>query len=333
MIQRILQCTLITASFVCLAGCNTTQAIIRDLKKKPAQITIYKHSAWSDMAPKGVDGNGIRMNLAPGDDVSFEEVTIAVSEMKSADEAEAEKDQVTIDISNSTSNELMTLDEGTAINWNGYHVSIVAIYADKNDLGSGSTVFEIATVESLPDEVANSDTANGPEYRLRVKHEIDKLTLHHSATPHAPEDDLGDKLLRMQGWGERDRNWWDLPYHFIIDIDGTILEARDYRYMGDTNTRYDPRGHFLINCYGNYNEQEPNEAQLNSIASLMAWAAVEFDIDPIELYGHRDLAQTSCPGDNLHAYVEDGRLEARITNILKEGQPNIIWKEELPAAP
>ncbi len=301
---------------------STTQA-----QGEGVKIQIHKHSTWSEIPPKGVDADGMRMNLAPEDSLEFHDLTLTCVAMTPA-ETEGETETVTITLKQGDTTTTKTLDEGDAFNWNGYHVAVVAIYAKKGDLGFGSTVFEVATVESLPKEIAQSDKANGPEYRLRVKHKIDKLTLHHSATPLTTEDDLGKKMRNMQIWGENDRNWFDVPYHFIIDIDGSILEARDYHYMGDTNTRYDPRGHFLINCYGNYNKAEPNEKQLKSIAELMAWAAAEFHIDPIKIYGHRDLADTSCPGDNLYKYIQDGTLKEMVEEVLAKGNPELEWLDK-----
>jgi len=311
----------------CLANAREDGKTTLQGKSEGVKIEVHRHSTWSEIPPKGVDAEGMRMNLAPEDALEFRDLSLTVVKMTPAEE-EGEPEKVTITLKQGGTTNTRTLDEGDAFNWNGYHVSVVAIYAKKGDLGFGSTVFEVATVESLPKGVAESDRANGPEYRLRVKHKIDKLTLHHSATDLTAEDDLGKKMRNMQIWGENDRNWFDVPYHFIIGIDGTILEARDYHYMGDTNTRYDPRGHFLINCYGNYNKVEPNQQQLESIAKLMAWAAAEFDVDPLKIYGHRDLAKTSCPGDNLYKYIDDGTLKQMVEDVLAKGKPELVWLEE-----
>ncbi len=288
------------------------------------KLKVYRHSTWSETPAKGVDADGLRMNLAPGDSLAFRDLTLSVTQMMAA-RPDGDVDRVSISLRSRGTTETRTLDEGAAFNWNGYHVAIVAIYGKKGELGFGSTVVEVAMVDSLPKEVAGSDKANGAEYRLRVRHDIDKLTLHHSATTHTAEQNLGEKLQKMQAWGENDRNWFDIPYHFMIDIDGSILEARNYRYVGDTNTRYDPRGHFLINCFGNYSEAEPNIEQLKSIAGLMAWATAEFSIEPLKIYGHRDLATTSCPGDNLYKYIEDGTLKKMVEAILANGKPELEW--------
>jgi len=299
-------------------------------------IRIYRHSAWATMPPKGVEAHGIRMNLGIDGMLEFEGLVLSVTDMAEGrrgddvPEAEHTSDTVTISLAKGDEANTRTLNEGDTMDWEGFRIAIVAIYATKGDLGFNSTVFEVATLDSLPDEVATATLANGAEHRLRVKHTIEKLTLHHSATDHEAGDDLVQKMRNMQSWGESDRNWWDIPYHFIIDLDGSVLEARDYHYAGDTNTRYNPAGHFLINCYGNYSKAEPNEAQLATIANLMAWAAVEFDIDPLEIYGHRDLASTGCPSDNLYRSIEEGILKSMVEKALQGETPVVVWLDELP---
>ncbi len=297
------------------------------------EIRIYRHSAWESMPPKGTPADGVRRNLAPGDEFTFRDIIIAVTETHPAvhdDEGRpviSPDDKVTMILEIGGEAHTITVDEGAAFNFGDYHIQIPAIHAGRGELGGGVTVVEVATIASLPDGFADSTTAGDATRRLRVQHDIDKLTLHHSATSHVEGDDLGQKMRNMQQWGENDRKWWDIPYHYMVDLDGMVFQARDHRYVGDTNTRYDPRGHFLINCFGNYNQAEPNETQLASIANLMAWAAMEYDIEPIEIFGHRDLAQTSCPGDNLYRYIEDGTLERMVREVMAKGQPRLVWMD------
>ena len=110
-----------------------------------------------------------------------------------------------------------TAHEGEAFNWHGYHVAVVAIYG-KGELGGGLVALETATLASLPPVIANSDVAGGAAMRLRVPQRITSITLHHegSAKPLLPEDDPVSGLRALQSWGERDRNWWDVPYHYLI---------------------------------------------------------------------------------------------------------------------
>jgi hypothetical protein len=298
---------------------------------EPAKIRIIPHSSWQSMPPKGTEADGVRRNLGPGHEETFKSITVGLLDMSpAAFDAQGRPvisafDSATISLAIGDMTDSRTVDEGAAFNFGGYHIQIPAIHAGRGELGEGLTVVEIATIESLPPGFADSTTAGGPQRRLRVSHTINKLTLHHSNSPHAAGEALGPKLQGMQSWGESDRKWWDIPYHYMVDLDGTVFQARDHQYAGDTNTPYDPRGHFLINCYGNYDQAEPNEAQLATIANLMAWAAIEYDIEPSEIFGHRDLAETTCPGGKLYRYVEDGTLQHMVEEAMAKGQPKLIW--------
>ncbi|HSJ08325.1 MAG TPA: peptidoglycan recognition family protein, partial [Longimicrobiales bacterium] len=98
-----------------------------------------------------------------------------------------------------------------------------------------------------------------------------------------------------------------------IDLEGRIYEGRDWRYMGETNTRYDPRGHLLISVIGNYDLQQPNAEQIEAITRMMTWAAAEFGVPPDRIHGHGDLTETSCPGLHLKPYLDDGTFRRAVT--------------------
>jgi len=87
--------------------------------------------------------------------------------------------------------------------------------------------------------------------------------------------------------------------------------------MGETNTEYDPNGHFLITVIGNYEKQEATAAQLAAIADLMAWAVRKFDVPLDNIGGHYNYAKTDCPGKNLRKYLEDGTFRRMVAARLK----------------
>lgn len=280
---------------------------------------VVPHSAWDATPPLGYAADATRRNLRAGDDLAFRDMTVSVlatSVDSSANTGPA--DAVRLRLRRGGTSEERTVREGAAFNWNGYHIAVVAVYGP-GELGAGLVALEIATVASLPAEVAQSDAAGGAALRLRVPHRITHVTLHHvgSAEPLRPADDPAAKLRGLQAWGASDRNWWDVPYHFLIDLSGRVYEGRDWRYMGETNTDYNPAGHFLISMIGNYGLQEPTQAQLDAIADLMAWAVERFDVPLERIGGHYDYAETNCPGRYLRPLLEDGTfrrmVEARLT--------------------
>jgi hypothetical protein len=279
---------------------------------------IIPHGEWQTQPPLGYAAEATRRNTAAGDSLAFRGLTISVLSTSVDSTTAKPTDVVRLRLALGASNDTRVAREGSAFNWNGFHVAVVAIYGP-GELGAGLVALEVATVSSLPPQVASSSIAGGADMRLRIRHAITHVTLHHTgdAQPLLPGEDPVRRLRGLQSWGASDRNWWDVPYHFLLDTDGRIFEGRDYHYMGETNTTYDPGGHFLISAIGNYERQEPTQATLNAIADLMAWALKEFDLPLDRIGGHYNYANTGCPGQYLRKYLEDGTLRRMVAARLR----------------
>jgi len=294
-------------------GCASRRAAVT-----VARPRILSHADWQTRPPLGYAADASRRNLAAGDSLTFHDITIFVL-ATGADSASGASpvDIVRLRLARGEAREERTVREGSAFNWQDYHLAVVAIYGP-GELGAGLVALEVATGASLPPEVAGSTTAGGAELRLRIPHRITHVTLHHTGSPEPlrPGEDPREKLRGLQSWGASDRNWWDVPYHYLIDLDGHVYEGRDWHFMGETNTSYNPEGHFLISVIGNYGRQEPTPAQLNAIADLMAWALARFDLPVDRIGGHYNYASTSCPGEHLRKYLEDGTLRRMVQERL-----------------
>ncbi|MGQ0815716.1 MAG: N-acetylmuramoyl-L-alanine amidase [Gemmatimonadota bacterium] len=279
---------------------------------------IILHEQWQAQPPLGYAADATRRNIGAGGSLGFCAFKIDVLSTATDSTGGEPVDFVRLRLSLGATTEEKVVRESAAFNWRGFHVAVVAIYGPK-ELGAGLVALEVATVASLPAHIANAITAGGADMRLRVPHRISRVTLHHTGDtrPLLPGDDPVQRLRGLQRWGASDRNWWDLPYHFLLDLEGTIYEGRAYHYMGETNTSYDPGGHFLISIIGNYGRQEPTPAQLDAIADLMAWALQEFDLPLERIGGHYNYADTSCPGEHLRKYLEDGTFRRMVEARLK----------------
>ncbi|MES2153362.1 MAG: peptidoglycan recognition family protein [Pseudomonadota bacterium] len=142
---------------------------------------------------------------------------------------------------------------------------------------------------------------------------ITHLTLHHQGEPFPAGTDPVAYLRRLQSWSRATKGWADLPYHYIIDLDGRIYEGRNIGFAGDTNTEYDPIGHALIEVVGNFEEVEPNAAQLASTVRLMGMLVTRYHLPLEAIHGHRDYSQqTVCPGKNLYRYLENGYFREQV---------------------
>ena len=146
-----------------------------------------------------------------------------------------------------------------------------------------------------------------------------QITVHHEGTRLEITDDAARKIHNIQLWGMgKDRNWADIPYHFLIAPDGTIYEGRDVNTVGETATEYDPTGHLLITCLGNLQQQEVPEQQLNALIRLIAYCSKQYNLPLQKLATHRDHStQTTCPGKNLYLYFENGEIKRRVNELLE----------------
>ena len=143
------------------------------------------------------------------------------------------------------------------------------------------------------------------------------LTVHHAG---GNKDAQGvDRYQIWQNYHMDSKGWGDIAYHYIIHRDGTVYEARDTKYRGDTATSYNTDRHFLVVVEGSFNDHHPTTAQLDRLPVVLAWAAQAFGTTTNFVGGHRDYAPTSCPGDNLYPLIADGTLKGQVDAILADG--------------
>lgn len=151
------------------------------------------------------------------------------------------------------------------------------------------------------------------------RHTITRMTLHHEAVVLGDNRNAPGRLRKDQLYHQDQKGWIDIAYHVGVDRNGNLYELRNTGLAGDTATDYDTTGHFLVLCEGDFDQEAVSEAQLHGTALAFAWAAQNFGIKSDTLAGHRDFAQTSCPGANLYAHLSSGDLKRRIDTLLAGG--------------
>ena len=147
-----------------------------------------------------------------------------------------------------------------------------------------------------------------------------RLTLHHTEVVLGDNTNAPARLRQHQRYHQDTQGWIDIAYHFSVDRHGNIYQLRRPDLVGDTATTYDPTGHFLVVCEGDFDKEAVSEDQLNGAALVFAWAAEQFGIPTSTLEGHRDLApNTTCPGADLYDHVTSGDLQNRVDSLLAAG--------------
>lgn len=152
-----------------------------------------------------------------------------------------------------------------------------------------------------------------------VPHVVERLTVHHTAARLERPETAPAALRGHQTSHQLERGWPDLAYHFVIDGAGNVYEGRDIAGRGDTATAYDPTGHLLVCCEGDFDSQPLPAMELEALVTVLAWASAHFDVDPSTIAGHRDYAATRCPGTALTSLIDDGTLEAGVAALVAAG--------------
>jgi hypothetical protein len=124
------------------------------------------------------------------------------------------------------------------------------------------------------------------------------VVIHHSAF--YEETDL-QTVRTVQNEHFVERGWADIGYHFCVGKTGIIYEGRDWNVRGTHIEGYNT-GSLGICLLGNFMQEAPSDAQLQSTLSLVNWASERLTMGYIA--SHRDFnAQTECPGENLYFYL------------------------------
>ena len=166
-------------------------------------------------------------------------------------------------------------------------------------------------------------------------HEPKYVTIHHAGVTWTAGGDAAQKIKNLQAWGQKEKGWPDLPYHYLIAPDGTIYEGRPPQYEPETNTNYEVAGHLGIQVYGNFEEQRISPAQMASLVHLTAWLLDEYGFETDVIGGHKDRpgADTSCPGKDLDRYLLDGSFVGWVEATRQGEAPAIDLGPALPDGP
>ncbi|TWT88350.1 N-acetylmuramoyl-L-alanine amidase [Pseudobythopirellula maris] len=178
------------------------------------------------------------------------------------------------------------------------------------------------------------------------RHTPTYVTLHHAGVLWTKDRDPVAFIRNMQSWGKRrpqieqpPRNtfWPDLPYHFLVAPDGRIFEGRSLDYEPESNTKYDLAGHVGVELMGNFEEQRPSPAQVESAVRLVAWLLAEHELPLSAISTHGKVAggQTSCPGRDFARYFdgEPAPFATWVDRVLRGEEPAIELGAPLDGGP
>jgi len=122
------------------------------------------------------------------------------------------------------------------------------------------------------------------------------VTIEAAKNPAKPPPPRNKKPIKKK------KPWGDIPYHYYLDLDGKVAEARDPAYQPDSNTKYNRDGHITIVVEGNAADGI-TEKQKMKLFSLMKLLQTTHQIPLSRVGAHKDFAATDCPGKAINDAV------------------------------
>lgn len=142
--------------------------------------------------------------------------------------------------------------------------------------------------------------------QLSNRLKTDMVVIHHTGNP--TDDDLNAEEINTS---HQAQGWTCIGYHYVIRKDGTIEEGRPHWTVGAH--AYGDNNHTIgIHVCGNFEIGEPTQAQIESLAMLLANICYDYGL-PItkdHVVAHRDLMATACCGENLYNQLQTVRGKA-----------------------
>ena len=136
--------------------------------------------------------------------------------------------------------------------------------------------------------------------RLETRRLTDMVVIHHTGNP--SDDDLSAAEIDVS---HKARGWACIGYHYVVRKDGTVEQGRPHWTIGAH--AYGHNSHTIgIHVCGNFEEAEPTDEQIESMAMLLANLCTDYGlpIDRDHIVGHRELMSTACPGRNLYEMMD-----------------------------
>ncbi len=129
------------------------------------------------------------------------------------------------------------------------------------------------------------------KYNKRELSQVDKITIHHSATKQGSPQAFGRYHVDTNGWP-------GIGYHLVIDKEGNSFQTNEF----DT-VSYHVAGHNTsaigICLVGNFDEERPTEQQLASLERDICEIR-ELVGKELKVFGHKEFSPKTCPGKNFN---------------------------------
>ncbi|NIA02316.1 MAG: SpoIID/LytB domain-containing protein [Nitrospirae bacterium] len=190
-------------------------------------------------------------------------------------------------------------------------------YLASNDADPVLVEIDDSVYEQFADELRYSRVVEEDEYGdtykwpLQYPEKVKKIIIHHTATTKNLSDPK-QAIRDIYYYHTVTKGWGDIGYNYIIDTKGNIYEGR---YGGEgvvgAHAGLANTGSIGIAVLGNYDTSSVPEVAVQALGKLISIKSKIHGIDPEgystfrgqnmpNIFGHKDVMNTSCPGAYLY---------------------------------
>lgn len=151
-------------------------------------------------------------------------------------------------------------------------------------------------------------------------HAPDMVTIHHTAGAFGTCDEYVEWVYNFHTFGQY-HGWGDVGYQLLVCEDSPgVVTLYEGRYSGSISPTRNPfssiwvigahvagynTGNVGISLVGDFSTVAPDADEFETIQRVAARVYYELGLtDTTELYGHRDLGSTECPGNMLYNQLD-----------------------------
>jgi len=187
-----------------------------------------------------------------------------------------------------------------------------------------------------------------PVGALEPEDDVRFLLVHHTASPNTGPAESVSQLRSFFQYHTTTKGWPDIAYNFLVDSGGRIWEGRAGSLAGPVrgDATGGSQGFAQLCCFiGDFMTVPPSDQAVASMTQLLAWLADRHHLDlspdarvsfvsrgsnrwpagtrvtTAPIAGHRDMSQTTCPGDAAYALIP-GTFLAGARDLVRAARPS-----------
>ncbi|XP_074874014.1 peptidoglycan-recognition protein SC2-like [Carettochelys insculpta] len=147
--------------------------------------------------------------------------------------------------------------------------------------------------------------ARPPRRQVRLTTPVPNVIIHHTAGNRcSSQASCSLQVKGIQNFHMDKRRYDDIAYNFLIGEDGRVYEGRGWTTRGGHTRNWNSKS-LGFSFLGTFTNSLPNAAALNAAKHLIRCAVSRgFLSRTYRLKGHRNVGQTSCPGNALYQEIK-----------------------------